>query len=153
MKYILIPFIALGLMLSFIITIEYNCTGQEMIPIYLGSPFIFVQQSLGSSLEYFYSISGLILNTAIWSIILIVLRLAILKLIKFYNDRKMIKIFYKIIVGFLIVFSGLSIAWSSFTMGDGFKEGFNYWYMDLDKEADTWGVKCEGKWKFWRWDF
>jgi len=32
-------------------------------------------------------------------------------------------------------------------LGHGFEEGFNYWYMDFDKEAERWGVDCEGKWE------
>jgi hypothetical protein len=149
MKYTLIPFIALDLGLSLIVGIEYDCTEQEMFPKYYGSPFVFKQKSLASSMEYYYSISGVILNTFIWSLILIVLRLAILKLINFYNESKVIKAFYKIIVGVLIVFSGLNIFMNYVMKARGFEENFNYWYMDLDKEADNWGMKCEGKWNFW----
>ncbi|WP_375562513.1 hypothetical protein ACE193_08200 [Bernardetia sp. OM2101] len=154
MKYILIPFIALGLVLSLIIRIEYNCsTGQDMFPTYYASPFVFAEQSLGTSLERYYSVFGVIWNTLVWSIILIILQLVISKFIKFYNESKVIKVLYRICIGILIIFSSLSIAWNSLTIGAGFEEGFNYWYMDLDKKANKWGVKCEGKWKFWRWDF
>jgi hypothetical protein len=31
------------------------------------------------------------------------------------------------------------------TLGPGFKEVLNYWYMDFDKEAKDWGMDCEGK--------
>ena len=60
MKYLIIPYIALGLVLSLAIGIEYNCEGHEMFPIYYGCPFVFMKKSLGSSMEYYYSISGLL---------------------------------------------------------------------------------------------
>ncbi len=70
MKFVIIPYIALGFVLSVIIGIEYNFKGEEMMPTYWGSPFVYKQESLGSSLERYYSISGLILNVIIWSIVL-----------------------------------------------------------------------------------
>ena len=66
MTYAIIPYVALGLILSLTIGIEYNCEGQEMFPTYYGSPFAFKQKSLGSSMEYFYSIAGLILNVFVF---------------------------------------------------------------------------------------
>ncbi len=149
MKYILIPFIALGLGLSLIVGVEYNCIGQEMFPKYYGSPFIFKQKSLASSMEYYYSIFGVISNMLIWSMMLIILRLGVLKLIKFYNDSKIVKTLYKIIVGFLIVFSSLNISMNYVMLARGFDKNLNYWYMDLDKKADSYGMDCEGKWGFW----
>ena len=53
MKFVLIPYIALGFILSLVLGIEYNCDGQEMFPTYYSSPFIFKQTSLGSSMEEF----------------------------------------------------------------------------------------------------
>ena len=70
MKFIIIPYIALGLVLSVAIGIEYNFIGEEMMPTYWGSPFVYKQESLGSSLERYYSISGLVLNILVWSIVL-----------------------------------------------------------------------------------
>ncbi len=146
MKYLTIPFIAIGIVLSLVFGIEYNCQGEEMFPEYYGSPFVFKQKSLGSSMEYFYSISGLILNIAVWSVFITLIRLVILKLIKRTGENKIAKIIYKGIVVFLIGFTTLNIAIDSIMIGRGFKKGFNYWYMDLDKEAKDWGMECEGKW-------
>ena len=68
MKYFIIPFIALGLSLSMVYGVEYECEGSEPFSIYYGSPFLFKKSSLGSSMEYFYSISGLLLNVLVWSV-------------------------------------------------------------------------------------
>jgi hypothetical protein len=144
MKYLIIPYIALGLVLSLAIGIEYNCEGHEMFPIYYGCPFIFEEKSLGSSMEFYYSISGLLLNVATWSILLIFIRLAILKLIVKFGSNKMIQIIYKGIIVFLIVFTTLNILIDSVMIGHGFKKGLNYWYIDLNKEAKDWGMKCNG---------
>ncbi len=132
-------------MLSIALGIEYNCVGQEMFPEYYGSPFVFKQKSLGSSMEYFYSIFGLILNTAIWSVLIILIRLVILKLIKKTGENKIFKTIYIVIVIGLIGFTTLNIAADSVMMGSGFKEGRNYWHMDLDKEAKNWGMECFGQ--------
>lgn len=145
-KYLTTPFIALGIVLSLVFGIEYSCTGEEMFPEYYGSPFVFKKKSLGSSMEYFYSISGLLLNIAIWSVLITLIRFAILKLIKRTGENRIVKIIYKGVVLFLIGFTTLNIAIDSVMTGRGFEEGFNYWYMDLDKEAKDWGMKCEGEW-------
>lgn len=147
MKYILIPFIALGFTLSLIFRIEYNCEGQELFPIYYGAPFVFQQTSLGSSMEYYYSISGLFLNVIVWSSVIVFIRFGILKLIEATSNNKIIKITYKIMVGFLLFCSIVIIAASYITNGGGFNENLNYWYWNLDKEASDWGMKCEGEWK------
>ena len=148
MKYIITPFIAFGLTLSLIFKIEYNCQGKEMFPIYYGSPFIFMQKSLGSSMEYYYSILGLLLNTLTWSLILVVIRFGIGKLIDKVSNKKFIITIYKLGVGILILFSSLNIWIGYMGIGNGFKEGLNYWYWNFDKEASNWGMKCEGEWMF-----
>src|SRR5690554_1694177 len=74
MKYIIIPFIALGFVLSSFIGVGYYCNDWGMTPEYFGSPFIFKQKSLGSSLTYFYSVSGLLLNIAIWCVPILLIR-------------------------------------------------------------------------------
>jgi len=148
MKYIIIPFIAFGLTLSLIFGVEYNCQGKEMFPIYYGSPFIFIQKSLGSSMEYYYSISGLLLNILTWSLILVVIRFGINKLIGEVSNKRFLIAVYKICVAILILFSLLNIWISYIGIGRGFKEGLNYWYWNFDKEASDWGMECNGDWKF-----
>lgn len=145
MKYVIIPYIALGLVLSLIIGIEYKCEGQEMFPSYYGSPFVFKQKSLASSMEYFYSILGLIGNVLVWSLILFLLDKIIQTAISKIKKQQLIYVFYKIMIGLLIVFATLNIV-IEFTMtANGFEPGLNYWYWDIDKEAKDWGIECKGK--------
>lgn len=141
MKFFIIPYIALGLVLSLALGVEYHCEGQEMFPTYYGSPLVFKQTSLASSMEYFYSISGLTLNVMIWSIILFFVD----KGIKRINRTKGFKVGYKAVIGLLIVLSTLNVAMDSVMIGRGFNENLNYWYWNMDKEAEDWGMTCTGK--------
>ena len=143
MKYAIIPYIALGLVLSLAIGIEYNCDGREMFPTYYGSPFVFKQKSLGSSMEYFYSISGVILNVLVWSFFLFIIEKAIQTIIGKLTTPKPIRILHKIIIGSMILFTTLNIAIDSIMIGEGFGEGLNYWYWDIDKESSDWGMTCK----------
>ena len=145
MKYIIISFIALGLVLSLAIGIKYNCEGQEMFPTYYGSPFVFKQKSLGSSMEYFYSISGLIINVLVWSSVLFFIDKAVQMFIKKNSKSKLINISYKMIIGLMIAFTSLNIAMDSVMIGRGFRQGLNYWYWDMNKEAKDWGMTCKGE--------
>jgi hypothetical protein len=133
--------------LSLAVGIEWYCDGQEMFSEYYGSPFIFRQKSLGSSMTYYYSVSGLIVNVAVWSVVILALSVVILKLIQKSGNNKSFRNIYRGIVGMLIVWTTLNIVIDYITLGRGFKEGLNYWYMDLDKEAKKWGMDCEGKWR------
>ncbi|MBS3912870.1 MAG: hypothetical protein KG003_00070 [Bacteroidetes bacterium] len=145
MKYAIIPYIALGLILSLAIGVEYNCEGQEMFPTYYGSPFVFKQKSLGSSMEYFYSISGLIINVMVWSFVLLIIDKAIQTLIGKLSKPKLIRILYKTTIGLMIAFTTLNIATDSIMLGRGFERRLNYWYWDMEKEAKDWGMTCKGK--------
>lgn len=127
MKYAIIPYLALGLILSLSIGIEYNCEGQEMFPTYYGSPFVFKRKSLGSSMEYFYSISGLILNVIVWSSFLFIIDKVIQTIIGKLSSPMWICITYKIIIGLMIVFTTLNIAIDSIMIGRGFDKRLNYW--------------------------
>lgn len=146
MKYIIILYIALGCVLSLIVGIEYSCNGQEMFPEYYASPFVFKQKSLGSSLTYYYSVSGLLLNIALWSMFVLLFHMLIQKQIERKENNTSLKKIYRGVVITLIVFTTLHVAIDYIMLGSGFEEGSNYWYMDLDKEAKIWGVDCEGKW-------
>lgn len=120
--------------------IEYNCLGGEMFPTYYGSPFVFKQSSLGSSLEYFYNLSGLILNILVWSCFLFLIDKGIKKL---YNTKGL-KIAYKAFIGLLVIFSTMNVVIDSIMIGQGFDNNSNFWYWDMDKEAKEWGVNCVG---------
>jgi hypothetical protein len=142
MKYALIPFIALGLVLSLSLGIEYHCEGEEMFPTYYGSPFVFKQESLGSSMEYFYSISGLTLNVLIWSLVLLFINRPIQKLVH-QTIKHWIKLSYKICLTLLLVFSILNISLELMMLGRGFEKNRNYWFFNLDEEAKAWGMRCQ----------
>lgn len=141
MKFLIIPYIALGLVLSVVIGIEYSFIGEEMMPKYWGSPFVYKQESLGSSLERYYSVSGLILNVIVWSIFLFFIN----KGIKRINETKIFQVIYKASVILLMIFTSLNISLDYSLMGIGFKKTLNYWYWDIDKEAKDWGGKYEGE--------
>lgn len=128
------------------IGLTYNCDGSEMFPEYFGSPFVFKQKSLGSSMTYFYSISGLILNVIVWSFIVIGIRLLLLYFIKRAKNKRLSEKLYKWLVGFMLIFSTLNIALDYMIMGNGFRKGTNYWYMDIEKEVKDWNMECEGQW-------
>lgn len=136
MKYLTIPYISLGFILSLTIGIEYNYSGEEMFPTHYGSPFIFKEKSLASSMEYFYSISGIVLNILIWSLILFLIDFIIQKFIK----NKTTKILYSFFIGVLILLSSLIIFGESQMIGKGFSKNTNYWYWNVDKDAQNWGV-------------
>jgi len=148
MKYIIIPIIAFGLTLSMLFGIEYHCEGPERFPTYYGSPFIFMQESLGSSMEYYYSISGLALNTLVWSVLLLALRYGILKLIEIIRYKKALTICYKLAVALLLLFAFLNISMGYIGLGKGFNRNLNYWYWNFDQDAKDYQMECHGHWKF-----
>lgn len=150
MKYIIIPFIALGFVLSSALGINYYCEGLEMFPEYYGSPFVFKQKSLGSSMTYFYSVSGILLNVAVWSIMILLIRKVIIYFIGRTGNNKLFKKIYRGIIVILIAFTALNIVVDYVMLGSGFEKGRNYWYMNLDKEAKDWGMDCKGEWTLLR---
>lgn len=97
-------------------------------------------------MTYYYSVSGLVVNVAVWTAILLLIRLAILQMIEGTKNYKMFNGIYKGIVGVLIVFTTLNVAITYIMLGRGFDENSNYWYFDLDNDAKDWGVECKGKW-------
>jgi len=145
MKYIIIVCIALGLILSLVFSIEYNCDGQEMFSKYFGSPFVFKQESLGSSMEYYFCILGLILNVFIWSIVLIIVDYYIKILINKSYNKTQLKSYYIRFVSVLVIYSSIIIILNITTIGHGFKKELNYWYWNVDAEVEKWNVECERK--------
>jgi hypothetical protein len=141
MKFVIIPYIALGLVSSVALGIEYNFIGKEMMPTFWGSPFVFKQESLGSSLERYYSIYGLVLNVTIWSIFLFFVDKVIRRIIQ----TKRNKVFYKVVIALFIVFTTFNVLYDYSLIGNGFEENLNYWYWDIDKVAEDWGGKYEGE--------
>ncbi|PZR10862.1 MAG: hypothetical protein DI539_21045 [Flavobacterium psychrophilum] len=146
MKYFIIVYIALGFVLSSAIGVTYYCDGLEMFPEYYGSPFVFKQKSLGSSMTYYFSISGILLNVAAWGLLVLIVHKVFIFFIEKIRNNKIAKLVYKGLVVGLMVFSTLNILADYVMLGRGFKKGLNYWYMNVDEEAKVWGMDCEGKW-------
>lgn len=145
MKYFIIPIIALGLGLSLIFGIEYSCIssgGGEMLPKYYGHPFVFKFESLATSLEYHVNLIGVILNTAFWSVFVMLLRFFILKLIKRSKNNRILMTSYKVLIG-LCLFATILILLVTMIQMDGFDNIDFYWSMT--KEAKEWGCICHGK--------
>lgn len=142
--YLLLVFLAFGLSMSMLFGVKYHCSGQEMFPEYYGSPFVFKRNSQASSMEYYFSLFGLLANTAIWAI---VLQTAYF-LVKPFFKNKIIHRLFSIALIVLVLFSVLSIGISFLEMGRGFSANANYWYWDMEKEARAWGMTCSGSWGF-----
>jgi len=140
MKFILIPYISLGFILSVTIGIEYNFIGNEMMPRYWGCPFVYKSESLGSSLQRYYSISGLAINIIIWSVALFFIDNGIRN---FFLIEKFKANYNKLII-FLILFTSINIFYDYAFIGKGFDIELNYWYWNIDKVAKDWGGKYEG---------
>ena len=96
-------------------------------------------------MEYFYSISGLIINVLIWSLVLFFIDKAIQTMIGKISKPKPVRIFYNIIIGLMLGFTTLNIAINSLMIGYGFEKELNYWYWDIDQGAKDWGMTCKGE--------
>jgi len=150
MKFILIPFIALGLTLGMVYGVVYECEGVEPFPTYFGSPFIFKQSSLGSSMEYFFSISGILLNMLVWSVLLFVMRFGYQVLLEFTRYSIFLRVPYYVVVFSMIAFTLLNLFKLSIDLGGGFNRNLNYWYWNVDKDMKDYGMHCEGTLEFLR---
>ncbi len=148
MKYIIIPFIALGLTLGMVYGVVYDCEGAEPFPTYYGSPFVFKQSSLGSSMEYFFSITGILLNMVVWSVVLFVLRFGYQVVLELARYNVYLRISYYVVVAFLVVFTFLNLFMLTIEKGTGFGPDMNYWYWNVDKDSQDYGMECEGTWGF-----
>ncbi len=148
MNYFILSYIALGFVFSLVIGIEYTCVGEEKFPEFYGSPFIFKEKSLATSMEYYYSVSGLFFNVIVWSVLLFVLQYGFHRILKKVWNTKVVTIGRKIVTAILIVFATLSIGVETVFLGGSFKKGQNYWYINMNEQAKNWGMSCEGKYYF-----
>jgi hypothetical protein len=144
MKVLLIPYIALGLVLSLALGIQYTCNGSE--PTFYGSPFVFKQKSLGSSLTYYYSIFGLVLNILVWSVLILSINKGILYVQKISGPSPWVRKSYTVLVGFMLVFTTVNVVLDSIMLGPGFGKGLNDWHWDINQEAAENGTTCIGEW-------
>jgi hypothetical protein len=70
------------------------------------------------------------------------------KLIEATHFSKLSIIIYKISIVFFLLFSFLIILMTWLEIGSGFGKNFNYWIWNLNKDANDWGMICDGKWRF-----
>jgi hypothetical protein len=150
MKYVIIFCIAIGGMLSLAVGIKYTCEGSEMFPTHYASPFVFKQKSLGTSMQYYYSVAGLILNVVLWSFVLALIHKGIHHMLCTVIKKKFITMSYNVLIGVLLAFSTLTIAIDLMMLGRGFNKQSNYWYWNSNQEANAWGVTCSGEFIFFQ---
>lgn len=143
-KYFIIVLIATGVVLSLVLGIEYECRYNDDFFKYYGSPFIFKKQTFFCIEAYYYSIIGLILNITIWSILISVINSKVYKLINRLGN-KIIRVMYKFVVALLIAFSIICILYNLSMIGNEFKRGANYWYLDSDELIEKYCLECENK--------
>jgi len=120
-------------------TIVYDCTGQEMFPNFFGCPFIYKSSSLASSLEYDFYLLGIIANIILWSLVILLLRLVLLKILTGI-DNKFLWNAYKISKYSLAI---LCIAWTTLFFYVSYSS--IKFQADINGEAKTWGMTCEGQ--------
>lgn len=131
LKYIIIPFLAIGCVLLPLpfpfFWVEYHCDSSELFPNFYGNPFIFKMDFMGSSLEYIYSIVGLLYNYIFWVSIIILLRLAVRKIFRLQDKDNLFRIIYKAIIGAWLIFTFVIILLVPIEI-----RGFE-WYIDFDE--------------------
>ena len=145
MKLFVLLFIYLGFSLSMIFGIQYSCSGPEMLPEYFASPFVFKRTSLGSSMEFFYSIIGVFANWFCWTIALFLIQFLYVKLLSSFQYSIIFKRINRILLVIAITFSILSIAFSMLELRRGFDVHSSYWHFDIEQEAKDWGGVCKSK--------
>jgi hypothetical protein len=148
MKYVIIPFIALGLSLSMVYGVEYSCEGSEPFPTLYGSPFVFKKTSLGSSMEYFFSLTGVLLNVAVWSVVLFLVRFGYQIVYELVRYNFYLRMLHHVVVVALLIFTVMNLFILSLEIGHGFDPDGNYWYWNVEKEIQDYGMQCTGRWQF-----
>lgn len=138
-RYIFTTLFVLGVLISpfSVLQITYKCQGEEMFPIFYGSPFVHKATSLGSSMAYVFYLTGMVSNLVIWGASLLLLHYLIEKFIwpTFNKTKQYLGYLFKAIAVIYFVFALLVLS-----SGDHMLETS----VNLDKEAAEWGMRCEG---------
>lgn len=130
LKYLLFPFCAFGLSTIPLFGVKYNG-----LPEYIGAPFIFAQKSMGSSMEYFYSLPGIAMNLIIWSLLLIVLWQLTKKLFHVSpNSYKTLKVTSVVV---LLLLSVLGLWMFYVSSGSSFTNHLEFDYWPINEECKT----------------
>ena len=120
-----------------------------MVPEFYGSPLVFKQTSLGSSLTYYFSVSGLLINLSMWTVVVAAIRKLILKFINGRPKNTWLKRLYKGLIIVLLGFTTLHLLFDIITLGNGFEKRGNYWHIDIEDPNS----ECESEWKFFGFRF
>ena len=91
-------------------------------------------------MSFNYSISGLLANMALWSVVLYLLHSVMGSLLNNRLKRRL----YRSFVGLLLIFSVFLALGETLVLANSFD-----WYWEVDKEAETNGMKCLKEYKFW----
>jgi hypothetical protein len=136
-KYLVLAYIALGISLSSIIKVEYNCVGQGINLEYTGNPFVFKIKYPNDSLAYYYSIVGVALNLVVWvGFIILIWQIAL----RMFGKNEVL---YRTILIGLLMFATINILTNYLMIGKGFTTYRNYWHFDVDEKAKKWDLDCE----------
>jgi len=143
-KLLFILIVSLGIFLfgSDPFTLIYECTGEDMFPVFSGNPFVYKATSLGTSLAWTYYLSGMIYCWIFWIVVVTGIKYFIDKMIKDKSNQKLIWA-RRIGVILSIVVSILSLYLMISNSGSDME-----WFIDLEKEASDWGMVCEPTFQF-----
>ena len=120
--------------------LRYTCIGDEVFPIYTGSPFIYRSASLATSMAHDYYIVGFVLDIIIWGIIIFFVDQMVMRFFR-RGNRKILPTIYTGFKGLLIVFSLLVLFFELQTAGQAL-----HLQLNLDNEASAWGMQCSPEW-------
>lgn len=140
-KFLISVIISFGLLCSPIPIsgIVYNCSGNEVFPIFYASPFIYKSTSLSTSLAYDFYFVGFIASFLTWYLLLFAVRLMFIKTI-LKSGNKIVHYSYNTIKYLVIAYSVFSIVLLMTIGGNTIKS-----HINIDNEASEWGMKCKGE--------
>jgi hypothetical protein len=110
-----------------------------MFPTFFGTPFIYKSSSLASSLEYDFYFVGIVADLLLWSFIVFLLRLVLVKIVS-RLDNKWLKWTYQILKYSLTV---LCLAWTILSVYVYY--GAFSFQADMDAQSKIWGMACSGQ--------
>ena len=134
-SYFCLLFAALALVLSSVVGIEYYCLETAIYPSFYGMPFIYKQKSLGSSMEFYYCISGVFMNVLMCFFLLQVIWQAFVRMVERNLDEAVGRRVCQFVASAVLFLSTLEILTVYLGIGDGFAPMLNYWYWDIDQFA------------------
>lgn len=115
----------------------YECTGEDVFPIFNGNPFLYKATSLGTSLAWTYYLKGMFYCWLFWIVVVSVFKYIIDKMIKDKTNQTLFRA--RRIVVLISVFVSL---FSLYLMFSGSGNDLE-WSINLEQEAKDWDMVCE----------